>query len=515
MYTGKGTTVLLLAAALAVSAVLAACDAEGVGRKGGRVEKDVYDLKVLVLENRSVKKYGTDEIRGILETGAEIFEKEFGRKIRIADVKQMEDGRAGDYCVKMLEHPAWEKGRGAVETFLKGGEEEILNYMVGNYMDGTEWYKKVVPVNRQKEVTDETMVAEFLAGEYVSRREKLYSEAVPALYPNRERTLASCMDWYLEWIAEPYDLVITNDFLNSANESSLRTMYYGGMESGHAPYNPKTETRAQAIISTFPYQYSDMEFLSDTYFSRLTEEDKKREIGIIIAHELGHSLVHEGHVYEDWNCVMNHNYIYPMEEKEWEKFYSEIGKCGESRKFFYYDLSEMNRLFREEDYSMCRNHARRVMEENPEMDWNLKYRFNSYAIDSLAALENYEECVALVKEMLAGDRPVDANLMRRVNDTAAECVAFAAQKEHGAEKYGKVLEITDAPVDYEKISIADFGAGAVFYRLSSLMNLGMYGQCVEDSGKMRKEWLGEISEEAVKAFHDVVAKCREGASGGK
>jgi len=105
----------------------------------------------------------------------------------------------------------------------------------------------------------------------------------------------------------PYDLVITNQFIASAENygADIHSALRGGVTVGTTSYSRTGKYGAYVFMSTFP-------FLDNSDATKLmrggeqySEADAAELAGAYMAHEIGHLLFQLGHPFGQKTCVMN------------------------------------------------------------------------------------------------------------------------------------------------------------------------------------------------------------------
>ncbi len=123
----------------------------------------------------------------------------------------------------------------------------------------------------------------------------------------------SVFNEYLAWIYAPrtapwpYEIVITNQLIASVEyvENSIHTALRGGVSNGLTMQSPSSRYGTVSVLSMFP-------FTSQDAVTRLLRGDVQGQstdvveaAASLLAHELGHQLLHLGHPFGSAACVMN------------------------------------------------------------------------------------------------------------------------------------------------------------------------------------------------------------------
>ena len=125
---------------------------------------------------------------------------------------------------------------------------------------------------------------------------------------------------YTWWLAlgdtdMPYDLILTNQLIASAewNGNSVHSALRGGVSNGITTHSHRSQFKLYSVVSSYP-------FLDGSAQTRRLRGEEGRtnppgvdpnvgpeavgQIGLMVAHELGHQLLHLGHPFKNPNCVM-------------------------------------------------------------------------------------------------------------------------------------------------------------------------------------------------------------------
>lgn len=119
---------------------------------------------------------------------------------------------------------------------------------------------------------------------------------------------------YTWWLAlgeteMPYDLILTNQLIASAewDGNSVHSALRGGVSNGITTQSHRSQFQLYSVVSSFPF----LDGSEQTRRLRGEEgrpdtpaEESNRQMGLMVAHELGHQLLHLGHPYKNPHCVM-------------------------------------------------------------------------------------------------------------------------------------------------------------------------------------------------------------------
>lgn len=151
--------------------------------------------------------------------------------------------------------------------------------------------------------------AEAVTATLVTRLEQIKSQKLPDGGDLIDRSVDNeVVFWaYIGRYSFPYDVVITNQLIASAEYvgSSVHTAIRGGISNGITTSNPSSRYGATAILSIYPIIGEDSVTRSLRDSEGYSDADSARFAGFLLAHEIGHQLLHLGHPYGRRACVMN------------------------------------------------------------------------------------------------------------------------------------------------------------------------------------------------------------------
>jgi hypothetical protein len=105
----------------------------------------------------------------------------------------------------------------------------------------------------------------------------------------------------------PFDVVITNQLVASAEtyDMDVHSSLRGGISAGTTSFNNQGKFKAYSFVTSFP-MLNDSPVLSqlrgDEHYSEAQISDY---IAAVLAHELGHLLLHLGHPFGSESCLMS------------------------------------------------------------------------------------------------------------------------------------------------------------------------------------------------------------------
>ncbi len=119
---------------------------------------------------------------------------------------------------------------------------------------------------------------------------------------------------YTWWLAlgdteMPYDLILTNQLIASAEweGNSVHSALRGGVSNGITTQSHRSQFKLYSVVSSFPF----LDGAAQTRRLRGEEgrpdtppDEINRQMGLMVAHELGHQLLHLGHPFKNPHCVM-------------------------------------------------------------------------------------------------------------------------------------------------------------------------------------------------------------------
>jgi hypothetical protein len=105
----------------------------------------------------------------------------------------------------------------------------------------------------------------------------------------------------------PYDLVITNQFIASAEYYGvdIHSAIRGGVSVGTTSYSRTSKYGSFVFMSTFPFTDNSEHTKLLRGGEQYTEEDAAELAGAYLAHEIGHLLFQFGHPFGQKACAMN------------------------------------------------------------------------------------------------------------------------------------------------------------------------------------------------------------------
>ena len=119
---------------------------------------------------------------------------------------------------------------------------------------------------------------------------------------------------YTWWLAlgdtsMPYDLILTNQLIASAEWSanSVHSALRGGVSNGITTQSRRSQFKLFSVVSSFPFldgAAQTRRLRGEGSAPAETAATSNHYMGLMVAHELGHLLLHLGHPFGNPQCVM-------------------------------------------------------------------------------------------------------------------------------------------------------------------------------------------------------------------
>ena len=150
---------------------------------------------------------------------------------------------------------------------------------------------------------------------------------------------ADRLNEYTWWLAlgdsdMPFDLILTNQLIASAewDGNSVHSALRGGVSNGITTQSHRSQFKLYSVVSSFPFLDGSAQtrrLRGDEDQTETPLAESNQQMGLMVAHELGHQLLHLGHPYKNKHCVMTPPVR--LEFRKWAKGLS-ADKCplGES-----------------------------------------------------------------------------------------------------------------------------------------------------------------------------------------
>ena len=104
----------------------------------------------------------------------------------------------------------------------------------------------------------------------------------------------------------PLEVIITNQPIASAElgDNSVHSALRGGVSNGITSENRSGRFQMYSVLSSFPFLDPSGQALRLRGGVPSAKEDAYRQMGLLLAHEIGHQLLHLGHPFNNPHCVM-------------------------------------------------------------------------------------------------------------------------------------------------------------------------------------------------------------------
>jgi hypothetical protein len=102
------------------------------------------------------------------------------------------------------------------------------------------------------------------------------------------------------------EIVLTNQLVASVEYIPIpvHTSIRGGITGGSTEYNPSSQFGSSVWVSLFPYISDDPHIIKYRNGDTYTRDEALSYAGAMLAHEMGHQLLHLGHPWSNEACVM-------------------------------------------------------------------------------------------------------------------------------------------------------------------------------------------------------------------
>lgn len=105
----------------------------------------------------------------------------------------------------------------------------------------------------------------------------------------------------------PYEVIVTNQPIASAehDDNAVHSALRGGVSNGITTQNVASRFGLMSILSTFPFVDESPQARRLRGDDQPDVEQANHYMALLLAHELGHQLLHLGHPFADASCLMN------------------------------------------------------------------------------------------------------------------------------------------------------------------------------------------------------------------
>ena len=122
------------------------------------------------------------------------------------------------------------------------------------------------------------------------------------------------------------EIILTNQLVASVEyiPTPIHAAIRGGITGGSTEYNPASRYGASVWVSIAPFLMDDEQITELRGGKSYTRGDALRYAGVMLAHEIGHSILHLGHPWSNEACLMR-----PAEVLDFEAWAANLdaGKC--------------------------------------------------------------------------------------------------------------------------------------------------------------------------------------------
>ncbi len=130
----------------------------------------------------------------------------------------------------------------------------------------------------------------------------------------------------------PYEVIVTNQVIASAEweENSVHSAVRGGVSNGITTQSRAGRFQLYSVLSTFPFLDDSPQTVALRGGDRPTPAEADNYMALILAHELGHQLLHLGHPFANPRCLMAPPPV--LRFRQWAEGLSATGcRLGSSR----------------------------------------------------------------------------------------------------------------------------------------------------------------------------------------
>ena len=283
-----------------------------------RIENSTVAPRIIYLENPRFPAIAPDEIHKVVFAAANLVKDHFGIKIEIPNRVPVRD-------------------IDAVFADLVGNEPPGFKDLVGDFRnDNVNW--EIVRENLAEQIEKQkdplSQQIEFARPYLISPmgKEDVASFSRVVMETFRERlshwTIAKLKDGhpvigkvpgrpdlpfneYGYWTLMARqgieaEIVLTNQLVASVEYFAvpIHTSIRGGITGGSTEFNPSSQFGASVWVSLFPYISDDPHILKYRNGDTYTRDEALSYAGAMLAHEIGHQLLHLGHPWSNEACVM-------------------------------------------------------------------------------------------------------------------------------------------------------------------------------------------------------------------
>ncbi len=125
----------------------------------------------------------------------------------------------------------------------------------------------------------------------------------------------------------PFEIVLTNQLIASAevSENSVHSALRGGVSNGITGTSAFSKHGAFSVLSVYPFYSADATTVELRKGKKYSEDEAAKYAAALLAHELGHQLLHLGHPFNNPSCIMR-----PPQRLEFDSWYKNLdaSKCN-------------------------------------------------------------------------------------------------------------------------------------------------------------------------------------------
>jgi len=287
--------------------------------------------RVIYIENPRFPQVTKAELATVVLTAADLVHEHFGITLRVPDTIKTVDSEKifADLVTKTPKHFDRVMGdfkKDAVDwSKVKDMLIKQIQAAKGSLGDQIAFAKPYLV--KQPTSNDIKAFAESVAGTFRTRlsywtKAKL-ADGYPIIgkVPGREDLP---LNEYLYWalmakLGIEAEIVLTNQFIASVEyiPAPVHTAIRGGIIGGSSEFNPASRFGASVWMTLAPFLINDEQVRKLRNGKIYSKEDALKYAGVLLAHELGHLLLHLGHPWSNEACIMRPAEV--LDFAGWEK----------------------------------------------------------------------------------------------------------------------------------------------------------------------------------------------------
>lgn len=282
------------------------------------LEGGEFSPRVLYVENERFPRITVAELKIILQTAASLVSEHFGIAMNVPMLVQKADidtvftdlvaktpdgfkGLMGDFRNDAVDWPSVKELIGEQVKSYKGALSDQIEF--------AKPYLMTAPVSNSVGDFTDAVVDTFQARLSYWTQATLADGApiIGKVSGREDLPLNEYGYWTLmAKLGVEAELVLTNQLIASVEyiPTPVHTAIRGGITGGSTEYNPVSEVGASVWMSVAPFLMEDkqIDFLRQN--RRYSREEALRYAGILLAHEIGHLVLHLGHPWANTSCLM-------------------------------------------------------------------------------------------------------------------------------------------------------------------------------------------------------------------